>query len=111
MGNLTVKMTDVNGELHTFDDIDEGVNLMEIGRQNDVAGMLGDCGGACACATCHVYVDPAWWDKVGAPDGVEVAMLDMVADVMQDNSRLACQIKMSPALDGIEVTLAPESEY
>lgn len=111
MGNLKVTMTDVNGATRTFEGVEEGVSLMELGKQNGVAGIMGDCGGGCACATCHVYVDQAWWAKVGEPDEIEFAMLDMVADVMQDTSRLGCQIKMSAALDGLEVTVAPASTY
>jgi 2Fe-2S ferredoxin len=111
MGNLKVTMTDVDGNVQTFDDVPNGITLMELGRDKDVAGMTGECGGACACATCHVYIDPAWWDKVGAPDDIELAMLDMVADVMTDKSRLSCQIRMTPELDGVVVTIAPESEY
>ncbi|MCP5402977.1 MAG: 2Fe-2S iron-sulfur cluster binding domain-containing protein [Novosphingobium sp.] len=111
MGNLKVTMTDVNGETRTFEDVEEGVSLMELGKQNGVAGIMGDCGGGCACATCHVYVDQNWWDKVGEPDDIEFAMLDMVADVMKDTSRLGCQIKMSPELDGLTVTVAPSSSY
>jgi 2Fe-2S ferredoxin len=111
MGNLKVTMTDVNGSTRTFENVEEGTSLMELGKQNDVAGIMGDCGGGCACATCHVYVDPSWWDKVGAPDDIEFAMLDMVADVMKDNSRLGCQIKMKSDLDGIAVTVAPASSY
>ena len=111
MGNLKVTMTDVNGTTRTFDNVEEGVSLMELGKQNGVAGIMGDCGGGCACATCHVYVDQSWWDKVGAPDDIEYAMLDMVADVMKDTSRLGCQVKMRPELDGLTVTVAPTSTY
>ena len=111
MGNLKVTMTDVNGETRVFDNVEEGTSLMELGKQNGVAGIMGDCGGGCACATCHVYVDQAWWAKVGEPDEIEFAMLDMVADVMKETSRLGCQIKMKSELDGIEVTVAPASTY
>ena len=111
MGNLKVTMTDVDGKTQTFDDVEEGVSLMELGKQHGVAGIMGDCGGGCACATCHVYVAPDWFAKVGEPDDIEFAMLDMVADVMKDNSRLGCQIKMTSELDGIEVTVAPASSY
>ena len=111
MGNLKVTMTDVNGETRVFENVEEGTSLMELGKQNGVAGIMGDCGGGCACATCHVYVDEAWWPKVGEPDDIEFAMLDMVADVMKDTSRLGCQIKMKPELDGLEVTVAPASSY
>lgn len=111
MGNLKVTMTDVEGQTRTFDDVEEGVSLMELGKQHGVPGIMGDCGGGCACATCHVYVAEGWFGKVGQPDEIEFAMLDMVADVMKDNSRLGCQIKMTPELDGIEVTVAPASSY
>lgn len=111
MGNLKVTMTDVEGQTRVFDDVEEGVSLMELGKQKGVAGIMGDCGGGCACATCHVYVGAEWFDKVGEPDEIEFAMLDMVADVMKDTSRLGCQIKMTPELDGIEVTVAPASSY
>lgn len=111
MGNLKVAMTDTNGERHEFDDVEEGTSLMELGKANGVAGIMGDCGGGCACATCHVYVDQKWFEKVGEPDDIEFAMLDMVADVMKDTSRLGCQIKMNDELDGIEVTVAPASSY
>ena len=109
MGNLKVVMTDVKGTVHEIGDIDEGQSLMEIAKAHDIDGIFGDCGGGCACATCHVYVDAAWWDKVGGPDDIEFAMLDMVSDVARDNSRLGCQIKMSSALDGLTVTVAPTS--
>jgi ferredoxin, 2Fe-2S len=111
MGNLKVTMTDVNGETRVFEDVEDGMSLMELGKARGVAGIMGDCGGGCACATCHVYVDASWFGKVGEPDDIEFAMLDMVADVMKDTSRLGCQIKMSGELDGIEVTVAPASGY
>jgi 2Fe-2S ferredoxin len=111
MGNLKVTMTDVKGEVRTIDNIAEGMNIMEIAKANSIEGIFGDCGGGCACATCHVYVGQEWWDKVGSPDDIEFAMLDMVSDVMRDTSRLGCQIKMRPELDGLEVTVAPASAY
>ena len=111
MGNLKVSMTDVKGVKHDIEGVDEGANLMELAKANGVEGIFGDCGGGCACATCHVYVDAAWWDKVGEPDDIEFAMLDMVADVMKDTSRLGCQVKMTPELDGLSVTVAPASGF
>jgi 2Fe-2S ferredoxin len=109
MGNLKVIYTDVNGAKRTFDDVEEGANLMETAKRYGVEGIFGDCGGGCACATCHVYVEGDWFEKVGPPDDIEYAMLDMVTDVLKDNSRLGCQIKMKAELDGIEVTVAPTS--
>jgi ferredoxin, 2Fe-2S len=111
MGNLTVNYTDVKGSTHQLTSVDDGVSLMELAKQNGIEGIFGDCGGGCACATCHVYVEGDWMDKVGQPDDIEFAMLDMVADVMQDNSRLGCQIKMRAELDGIAVTVAPSSGF
>ena len=70
--------------------------------------MAAECGGACACATCHVYVADAWRDRLPAAAQQEVDMLDFGLAV-QDNSRLSCQIRLEPALDGLEVTLAPGS--
>jgi 2Fe-2S ferredoxin len=111
MANLKVTMTDTQGVVHNFDDVEEGTSLMELGKQNGVSGIMGDCGGGCACATCHVYVDQSWWETVGEPDEIEYAMLDMVADVMKDTSRLGCQIKMKSELDGLQVVVAPASNY
>lgn len=111
MGNLKVTMTDVKGVTRTIENVDEGMSLMEVAKANGVEGIFGDCGGGCACATCHVYVDPAWWEKVGPPDDIEFSMLDMVSDVQKENSRLGCQIKMRPDLDGLAVTVAPASTY
>ncbi|MFZ5673752.1 MAG: 2Fe-2S iron-sulfur cluster-binding protein [Pseudomonadota bacterium] len=82
----------------------EGASLMETAIRNGVAGIEAECGGACSCATCHVYVDPEWRDKVGGPDAMEADMLDMAFEV-EPNSRLACQIRISPELDGLTVRL------
>ena len=79
-----------------------GLTVMEAARQNNIAGIEAECGGACACATCHVYVDEAWKDKVGAPAAMEEDMLDFAFDVRPE-SRLSCQIKISDALDGLVV--------
>ncbi len=102
-----VTITDVHGAVIAIADAADGISLMEIAKAHDVAGIFGDCGGGCSCATCHVYVDTAWIERVGAPDDVEFAMLDMVSDVAQENSRLCCQIKMRAELDGLAVTVAP----
>jgi ferredoxin, 2Fe-2S len=104
---MRVTFTDVAGAKREVEVATEGQSLMELAKANDIAGIMADCGGACSCATCHVYVDADWYDQVGAPDEIEFGMLDMVADTMQPNSRLACQIKLSDALDGLKVTVAP----
>jgi 2Fe-2S ferredoxin len=110
MGSLKVTMTDVKGTVHHIEKLSAGQSLMEVAKAHGVDGISGDCGGGCACATCHVYVDQAWLPKVGKPDDIESAMLDMVADVAQPNSRLGCQIKLRPDLDGLTVTVAPTSD-
>ena len=85
-----------------------GSTVMETAIKNDVAGIEAECGGACACATCHVYVDEAWREKVGAPTPMEEDMLDFGFDV-RPNSRLSCQIKVSDDLDGLTVS-TPERQ-
>jgi 2Fe-2S ferredoxin len=79
-----------------------GVTLMESAKMNDVPGIEAECGGACACATCHVYVDDAWREKTGKPSQMEEDMLDFAFDV-REQSRLSCQIKLTSELDGLVV--------
>ncbi|HIG21142.1 MAG TPA: 2Fe-2S iron-sulfur cluster binding domain-containing protein [Henriciella marina] len=86
-----------------------GETVMETAIKNSVPGIDADCGGACACATCHVYVDEAFMDKVGQPEDMEQSMLDFAENV-QANSRLSCQIQISDDLDGLRVT-TPESQH
>ncbi len=69
--------------------------------------ITAECGGACACATCHVYVEEGWFGKLSPPSPEELDMLDMAVAV-ESNSRLSCQIRCDPALEGIKVTIAPE---
>ena len=84
-----------------------GVSVMEAIRDNGFDELLALCGGCCSCATCHVYVDPAFADKVSALSEDENDLLDST-DHRQDNSRLSCQLQMTAALDGLKVTIAPE---
>lgn len=80
---------------------EDGLSAMEVAVRNDVPGIDGDCGGQAACATCHVFVDPAWIDQVGRADPeTELPLLEL-GEGMEDNSRLACQIFVSGALDGL----------
>jgi 2Fe-2S ferredoxin len=81
-----------------------GVNLMQGAVANNVPGIDGDCGGACACATCHIFVDPAWAGRLGPRNATEDSMLEL-AEGVQENSRLACQIKAAEALEGLVVHL------
>jgi ferredoxin, 2Fe-2S len=90
-------------------DVKPGLTVMEGAVKNNVRGIDADCGGACACATCHVFVDEAWVGKVGDKSAMEESMLDFAENV-QDNSRLSCQIKITEELDGLVVRL-PESQH
>jgi len=90
-------------------DAQVGQSLMEAAVDNDVAGIDADCGGACACATCHVYIDQDWVAKVGQPEDIETEMLS-VAEEVRENSRLSCQVMLTEEMDGIIVT-TPESQY
>jgi ferredoxin, 2Fe-2S len=89
-------------------DVKPGLSIMEGAVKNNVRGIDGDCGGACACATCHVYVDEAWRAKTGERSAMEESMLDF-AEGVEANSRLSCQIKVTEELDGLVVRL-PESQ-
>ena len=81
---------------------DNGATVMELALRNNVPGIDAECGGACACATCHVYVDEAWIEAVGRAEAMEADMLDFASDV-RENSRLSCQIRVRPELDGLVV--------
>ena len=89
-------------------DVKAGLSLMEGAINNGVNGIEADCGGVCACATCHIYVDEAWIEIVGPPSPMEEDMLDFGFDV-KPNSRLSCQIKVSDQLDGL-VVRTPERQ-
>ncbi len=89
-------------------DAEIGSTVMENAVKNSVPGIEAECGGACACATCHVYVDEAWAAKTGEPEVMEEDMLDFAYDV-QPTSRLSCQIKVAEELDGLVVKV-PERQ-
>ena len=97
-----------NGAEHTAE-VKPGLSVMEGAIRNNIPGIDADCGGACACATCHVYVDPEWQEKTGARSAMEDSMLDFAENV-EPNSRLSCQIKVTPELDGL-VVRTPESQH
>ncbi|MDX2308745.1 MAG: 2Fe-2S iron-sulfur cluster-binding protein [Hyphomicrobium sp.] len=100
-----VKITYIqpSGEAKTVE-AEIGATLMETAIHNAIAGIEAECGGACACATCHVYVDEAWREKTGEATPMEQDMLDFGYDV-RENSRLSCQIKVTAELDGLVVTV------
>ena len=86
-----------------------GITVMEAAKKALVAGIEAECGGACACATCHVYVDAGWTGKTGKPAEMEEDMLDFAFDVREE-SRLSCQIKVTAELDGLVVRV-PAKQY
>ncbi|WP_069865736.1 2Fe-2S iron-sulfur cluster-binding protein [Pseudomonas citronellolis] len=87
--------------------VPEGYSLMEGAIKNGVPGIVAECMGGCACATCHVYIDPAWVNAIPAAEDDEIAMLEFASDV-GEGSRLACQIKVTAALDGMVVRMPKE---
>lgn len=104
----TVTFIDPDGTHHSLEG-EEGISLMELAVHNGLEGIEADCGGACACATCHVYVDEAWAALTGTAAGDEADMLEFAVDP-QAGSRLACQIRLSSALDGLVVRI-PLSQH
>ena len=101
---MKIVATDRNGKEHVVEGRD-GWSVMEILRDAGLP-IAAECGGA--CATCHVYVENGWYDKLSPPSDAEIDMLDMALAVEPGRSRLSCQIVCADALDGIKVTLAPE---
>jgi len=102
---MKIIATDRNGKVHELEGRDSW-SVMEILRDGGL-DIAAECGGACACATCHVYVTDGWYDKLPEPSESEIDMLDMALAV-ESNSRLSCQVICSDATDGIKVTVAPE---
>jgi 2Fe-2S ferredoxin len=90
-----------DGGAQTFD-VPQGRSVMEGGFQNDVAGIIAECGGACACGTCQVLVDPAWAERVAKPGLLEQSMIEE-EDAEKEHLRLSCQIRVIDALDGLVV--------
>ena len=97
-----------NGTEHTVE-VKKSLSVMEGAIRNNVPGIDADCGGACACATCHVYVDPDFAAETGRPSAMEESMLDFAENV-EPNSRLSCQIRVTDDLDGLIVRL-PQSQH
>ena len=91
-------------------DVEPGLSVMEGAVRNGVPGIDADCGGQCACATCHVYVEPEWRETVGPPASEQEATMLDIAEGVAGKSRLSCQIEVGPELDGLRVRL-PESQH
>lgn len=103
-----IKYIEHNGKEHEIE-VPVGWSVMEGAVKNLVPGIDADCGGACACATCHVHVDSAWYDKLPPKQDMEETMLDF-AQELTETSRLSCQIKVVPELDGLVVRM-PKSQH
>ena len=99
----TITFVSYDGESHDAE-IVEGQSLMQIATGNGVAGIDGDCGGECACGTCHVILDEEWFGRTGEQGPEELQMLDMTPE-REVTSRLSCQVKVTEAMDGMKVTL------
>ena len=102
---VKITFTTNNGEVYdSYGDV--GSTVMEIAVRNSIPGIPAECGGACTCATCHVYVDTKWLDIVGKPEDMEAEMLDF-ANHVQRNSRLSCQIRVATDFDGLMLQVPP----
>jgi 2Fe-2S ferredoxin len=104
---MRMKFIDGHGVEHAVS-AEPGESVMRCATEHLVPGIIGECGGAMACATCHGYVDEAWLDKIPAPSAQEREMLSGCID-LRSNSRLTCQIRLSEALDGLTVMI-PDSQ-
>ena len=105
MPKITYK--NFQGDTKTIE-VDNGLSVMEGAIQNDIPGIDADCGGSMACATCHVYVEEKWLDKLPKAEEAEVDMIDMAYEPKK-NSRLSCQLIVNEKLDGLQVT-TPEKQ-
>ena len=100
----TITYIEHDGTAHQVE-VEIGLSLMEGAVNNDVPGIEAQCGGGCSCATCHVYVNSTWEDKLPEQDAMERGMLDLAASDLAENSRLSCQISLTDELDGLVVTM------
>lgn len=98
-----VRFISADGEVQDID-ANDGISVMETAVRAGIDGIDADCGGACSCATCHIYIDDAWMSRVPEPEAVEEEMLDFVQD-RQPESRLSCQVVLGPDLDGLTVRI------
>ena len=105
----SVTYVESNGTVHTVD-VPEGTSVMQGAIDNNIEGILAECGGGMACATCHCYVDDAWANKVGTGSEPEHDMLEFTASETRASSRLSCQITVNTELDGLVVHI-PEAQF
>jgi 2Fe-2S ferredoxin len=104
MPNIT--FINAQGEAQTLD-APEGKSLMQVAMAGSLQGIVAECGGSAMCATCHVYVAPAWMEKIPPPNSNELELLECTASERNTQSRLSCQIRVTAELDGLVVTLPP----
>jgi ferredoxin, 2Fe-2S len=102
-----ITFIDAAGQSRTVE-AEDGSTVMETALKNAIPGIEAECGGACACATCHVYVDESWLERLGKAEQMEEDMLDFAFDV-RPTSRLSCQLKVRPEIDGLTVS-TPEKQ-
>jgi ferredoxin, 2Fe-2S len=105
---VTITFIEANGTRHELV-AEPGMTVMETAVKHNVPGIAAECGGACACATCHVYVDADWSERTGKAAAMEEDMLDFAFDV-RPNSRLSCQMRVTEALNGLVVRI-PEKQF
>ena len=104
---VKVRFIEHDGTEHVVEGA-EGNSIMQTARDNLVPGIIGDCGGNCSCATCHVYVDREWIARLPHLHSDEAELLEMLTTYDKASSRLSCQVEFTPALDGIVLRVAPE---
>ena len=105
---IRINFITAEGESLQFE-AQDGMSVMEVAVAHNVSGIDADCGGACACATCHVYIDPAWVDRLPAKTELEIKMLEFAISV-SPQSRLSCRLSIEPGMDGLLMTV-PASQY
>jgi 2Fe-2S ferredoxin len=103
--SIAITFVQPDGTAETIEVEDLNQTLMEAARNRNIPGIAADCGGACACATCHVHIDPAWMKVVGPANAIEADMLDLSAEPTE-TSRLSCQIELRAEFDGLRVAVA-----
>jgi ferredoxin, 2Fe-2S len=103
---MKVVFVQADGVEKVIEDAQPGLSLLTVARSNNIDGILGECGGCCSCATCHIYVDAQWQQAVGGVNEAEASTLEMVAEPVTTASRLCCQVVLRPELDGLRVSVA-----
>lgn len=109
MSEIRITFIECNGDEKTIENAKVGETVMQVATDHGITGILGECGGGCACGTCHIYIDDNWQNVVGNADDIEDMTLDMVYETRKPTSRLCCQITLSEQMNGLRVQVAPES--